>query len=232
MRKIKKLCAVILATVLTVLSISAAFTVSAANLSEDEFAKKIAQLRTEYPNGKYWSDNNGVVQSGTYKGTSLVGNKKCSSSLTWSSTCGTFALKGTAKAWQCHGYALLLGHKIFGSNPNNWSKASGSKIYAGDVIRIDVNNNGNNDDYDHTIFVYKVTSSKIYYTDCNWSGPCQIRWNATMSYTALRKVLLYVRRYTGNVLTGSSSSSSTTTVDPIHKDIQYDQIKSAGLPDP
>lgn len=49
MRKIKKLCAVILATVLTVLSISAAFTVSAANLSEDEFAKKNCAIKNGVP---------------------------------------------------------------------------------------------------------------------------------------------------------------------------------------
>ena len=164
---------------------------AATTLTETQFASKIADLQKEYPNQKYWSNKNGTVASGKYKGTSLVGDKTCSGSLSYSSKCGTFVLNGSTLAYQCHGFALLMAQKVFDSNPNTnkskWEKSTSKnrKIYAGDVIRIDTNNNGTNEDaVDHTIFVYKVTSSEVYYVDCNgWysdtqgKAGCQIRWS-------------------------------------------------------
>lgn len=187
---------------------------AASTLSETQFANKIAALKQEYPDEKYWSNKNGTVQSGTYKGTSLAGDKKCSSSYYWSSNCGTFALSGTTKAWQCHGFALLLGHKIFGSNANNWSKytSKSRQIYAGDVIRIDTDGDGINDDYDHTIFVHRVTPTHIYYADCNMTKPCQINWDGKMTLTSLSSKLLYVRHLTGNTLTGSGTDTPVLSV--------------------
>ena len=212
----KRIASIVLVLVLLVsLFPNIPITVKAAGtLSETQFANKIAALKKEYPDGKYWSNKNGTVQSGTYKGTSLAGDAKCSDSYYWSSNCGTLVLSGTTTAWQCHGFALLLGHKIFGSNANNWSKytSKSRQIYAGDVLRIDTDGDGINDDYDHTIFVYRVTSTHIYYVDCNKTKPCQINWDGEMTLTALRSKLLYVRHLTDNTLTGNGTDTPVLSV--------------------
>ncbi|MBR3687138.1 MAG: bacterial Ig-like domain-containing protein [Clostridia bacterium] len=181
---------------------------------EQEFITKIESLKNEYPHGKYWSNKNGQVSSGIYRGSSAVGDYSCSKSYTWCSSCGTFKLNGSDIAWQCHGYALLLAHKLFGSNANKWTKYTDKnrQIYAGDVIRIDMDGDGINDDYDHTIFVYKVTSTHIYYTDCNNIGPCKINWQGKMTFADLKSVLLYVRHLEGNTLTGTGEIIPTLTV--------------------
>lgn len=184
------------------------------NNEEIEFTKRIEELKKEYPHGKYWSNNNGTVSSGTYKGTSIAGNNACSNSYYWCNSCGTFKLNGTVYAWQCYGYAYLLAHKIFGSNAYHWpaSTNKNTQIYAGDLIRIDTDNDGIDDTYDHTIFVYKVTDTDIYYTDCNYTAPCQINWQGQMKLTDLRKVLLKVMHLKGNTLTGSGKTSPILTI--------------------
>ena len=184
------------------------------NNEEIEFTKRIEELKKEYPHGKYWSNNNGTVSSGIYQGTSIAGNNACSNSYYWCNSCGTFKLNGTVYAWQCYGYAYLLAHKIFGSNAYHWpaSTNKNTQIYAGDLIRIDTDNDGIDDTYDHTIFVYKVTDTDIYYTDCNYTAPCQINWQGQMKLTDLRKVLLKVMHLKGNTLTGSGKTSPTLTI--------------------
>ena len=204
-------------TVLLIISLlpTSNLTVNAANiLTEEEFATKIASLKNEYPEDKYWSNKNGTEDAGIYKGTSLAGNAKCGTSTSWTSGCGTLMVNGVEKAWQCHGYALLMGYRIFGSNANNWKKytSTSRQIYAGDVIRIDVDGDGVNDDYDHTIFVYRVTSTHIYYTDCNSTGPCQIRWNGSMTLSALHSKLLYIRHLDGNELKGDGTTVPILTI--------------------
>ena len=181
-------------------------------LTETEFANKIAVLKKEYPDGKFWSNENGTVQAGIDKGTSLAGSSSCGST-SWTEKCGTFKISGQT-AWQCHGFALLLAHKVFGSNANNWAKYTSKdrEIYAGDVVRVDVNGNGVNENAtDHTIFVYKVTDSKVYYADCNSAGPCKIRWGE-MTRSELTKKLLYVRHLKENLLKGTGSETPVLSV--------------------
>ena len=112
----KKRIGIILSLVLLVCAVFPllSITTNAATITETEFQSKIASLKSEYPHGKYWSNNNGTVQSGIYKGTSLAGTSSCKYV-----NCGTMTLNGYEYGWQCHGYALLLAHKIFGSIPNN-----------------------------------------------------------------------------------------------------------------
>lgn len=185
---------------------------AATTLTEEQFINKINSLKSDYPHGKYWANTNGTVSSGTYKGTSLAGNKSCGTGCGWhEGKCGTFALNGTAKAWQCHGFALLLGHKIFGSNANGWtnSKISG-QVYAGDVIRIDINGNGA-DPNDHTIFVTKVDSTYLYYADCNYTGPCKINWDGKRKLSS-RGDFIYIKHYSGNTLKGTGTTTPTLTL--------------------
>ena len=185
---------------------------SSFDITETEFAEKIEALSKEYPHLKYWNNANGKVSSGKLKGTSKAGDKKCGCSAycpaTCSCSCGTFAVSGSSVAWQCHGYALLLAYKTFGSNINadsNWEKITSLKkytFYAGDVVRLSKG---------HTIFIYKVSGDKIYYTDCNYIGACQINWNGTYSLSKLRADASYVRHYKGNTLLGTSTELFETS---------------------
>ena len=117
------------------------------NVSEANYASVIEDLMESYPNGKYWNNYNGTVSSGALKGTSLAGNEKCKCSSSCptdcSCKCGTFRVNGTDYAWQCHGYALLMAYKVFGSNINtdssHWAKITSLGSYnfcAGDVVRV------------------------------------------------------------------------------------------------
>ena len=64
---------------------------------------------------------------------------------------------------------------IFGDNPAAWgSHGNANAIVAGDIVRADFTSAGL-----HTIFVYRVDGDKVYFTDCNFVGPCQVRWGET-----------------------------------------------------
>ncbi len=197
------------------------------SVSETEFAQAIATLREEYPHGKYWNNYNGKIETGALKGTSKVGDKKCKCTVSCpkdcSCSCGTLRIDGSTVAWQCHGYALLLAYKIFGSNINassDWEKITSLKsygFYAGDVVRTKAG---------HTLFVYKVENGKVYYTDCNAKGPCQINWNGEYTVSQLRSKSVYVRHLKGNTLKGSESEKEFCKL-TIHYDANGGTIPTA-----
>ncbi len=183
-------------------------------LNESEFAVIIEELKIKYPDDTYWSNKNGTVTEGPLAGSSLAGGSSCGSH-SWSANCGTFMLSGRALAWQCMGYAFLIAYEIFGSYAKEWPVYYDStrQIYAGDVIRIDSNGNGiAESSYDHSIFVYRVTDTHIYYTDCNRKGPCKIDWDGVMTFSELKSKFLYVNHYEGNTLDGSGTDAPTLTL--------------------
>lgn len=149
---------------------------------ENTIEQKFNELRTRYINGQYWNKYNDYY--GNKTGTIPC---KCASSCTYncSCKCGAFIYNGAEIAWQCHGYALKLGYELYGSNPNNWSVSyTLNDVRPGDIIRY--LNNG------HTVMVTAVSGNTVTFTDCNWSGPCKVRWDATLNksdFTGLTKVL-------------------------------------------
>ena len=97
---------------------------------------------------------------------------------------GTYYENGTAKAWECHGYALECFEQVFGiqyynSGFYNRRDYSMGTIYAGDVVRT-----GNDS---HTIFITKVDGDRIYYTDANYwpskYGANYVRWDVSYTYS-------------------------------------------------
>lgn len=211
-----KRCKKWIATLLILASMVAllpALPAAAAQPTEQEFANKIAQLKQEYPAYKYWSNANGKVAEGRYKGTSLVGPNGCYDNF---SKCGVFAVNGQQKAWQCRGYVVLLADKVFGNcyyNDNGeWSYKSYSKgsyggaYYAGDLIKLKMNSGR-----EHWIFITRVTSDKLYYTDCNRVGKCQIDWKYE-SVSAIRGKTIGVEHYAGNTLKGTATAGNHLTV--------------------
>lgn len=153
----------------------------------DEVTQKINSLRSRYVNGQYWNTYNGLDRTGTT--ICPCGNATCPA--TCACNCGVFRYGGQDIAWQCHGYALKMAYEVFGENANTWSKHTNTgSIYAGDVIRL--YNNG------HSIFVTKVDGDNIYFTDCNWTGRCQVRWEGRMTRSQIASNLTYIAHKSGN----------------------------------
>ena len=156
----------------------------------------IGELRTKFPHGKYWNHagNPGAENSknnqNSYTSTpcpvhNVIGTSK--------QTCNGFAPSGTQLSWQCMGYAEKLGYDATGYNPrtnaNGWytySDASAlDNLKAGDIVR---HRNGT-----HSIYITAVNGDTITYTDCNWGGKCNIRWDATITRSTLLSTFSYVR---------------------------------------
>ena len=184
--------------------------VSAASITEASFASKISELQKTFIDGQYWNK----YSSSDYSRTGTV-KCKCSGSYcagTCSCSCGQFNHNGKWYGGQCHGYALKLGYLIFGSVATvSWTKHYNAyNIYAGDLVRI--NNNS------HSFFVYKVVGDTIYYTECNNSAPCQVKWNRTISKSALASKVTYILHNSSYKLYGTGTTSDNTEPNRVHTD--------------
>ncbi len=166
-----------------------------AAVSESEFAAKIAELKKIYRDKEYWNGYNSCGYNGT--GTLKC---KCSPSCEPECTCrcGKFYIGSAYYGGQCFGFANKMGYLIFGSVPtSSWPEYKKvANYYAGDYVRIRNNR--------HSIFITKVSGDTITYVDCNNYGPCQVKWDRTISKSSLAGITTYVRRVKGNTLTGTS----------------------------
>lgn len=216
------------------------FAAEAAAISEENsFAVAIEALKKEYPQNYYWNeyngtDSKGIAKAGTVacKGkstthqTSCVSNGYCAKGGSCSCACGYY------HGWQCFGFANLLAYKTLGSWATNNYYSSGvntsagwkyyksvSQYYAGDFVRI---NNS------HTIFIYKVEGSTVYYAECNATGACKINWNGQISVSSLKSKTTFVVHKTGNTLkgTGIASVGTTTGVDLATFNTKLDTFKT------
>lgn len=197
--------------VLLLLAAMAPAAAAAAVPSEDSFGTLIHTFQEEFPVGKYWNDANGTVKSGRYKGTSLVGDRSCVGY-----GCGSLAVNGSEWAWQCHGYAMLLADRVFGSFYNidsaNWTKTTytrgkfSGELYAGDVVRVILPSGSA-----HSVFVYKVTSDTVYYTECNRHGKCQLDWE-TEELQTFKKRVTFIHHFNGNTLKGTKTTTPQLTI--------------------
>lgn len=116
---------------------------------------------------------------------------------TWS---GTYYEGGYARAWTCHGYAWQIAYGVFGSTQytknGGWTKSwSMGTLNAGDFVRINKDT--------HSIFITKVTSDRIYFTDGNWNYKNRIRWDASYTKTEMSQKFTYKFHISGNNLTGN-----------------------------
>ncbi len=216
-----------------VLLVSMIFTVmsfpanAATTVTEEAFVSKITTLKSKYPHNKYWNEYNGT-ETIAGKSVAKAGNSICSGVSNYdNATCTTHgycAYNGyscTCKCgyfygWQCFGFANLMAYYVFGSYATTgYNKAdvnsgkgwnyltSVSTFYAGDVVRI--NNN-------HSIFIYKVTDSDVYYVECNYTGPCKINWNGQKTIKNLKSITTFVVRMSGNTLKGNGQTKNTLTI--------------------
>ena len=183
--------------------------VSAAAITEESFASKIAELQNTFIDGQYWNK----YSSSDYSHTGTI-KCRCSGSYCLpecSCYCGQFYYNNKWYGGQCHGYAIKLGFLIFGSvAPDSWKRHYNAyNVYAGDLVRIKIGS----DSY-HSFFVTKVVGDTIYYTECNYSGPCLVKWNRTISKATLASKLSYVLHNPNYTLSGTGTTQ--TIVNPIH----------------
>ena len=102
---------------------------------------------------------------------------------------GTYYEGEKPKAFTAWGYACQIMYEVFGAmfyadNLLNYKDYSTSNLCAGDWVRIDSDS--------HSIFITKVTSGGVYYTDCNGTGVYnQIRWDGYCSWSEFRNRFSY-----------------------------------------
>lgn len=176
---------------------------NAETITDAVFESRIAELRNTFVHGQYWNyySSSDYSRSGTY---SCYCSGYCA--VNCSCSCGQFYYDGVWRAGQCYGYALKLGNLIFGGDPYLWpAHSNANNIVAGDYIRAYFTSAGL-----HVIFVYKVEGDTVYFTDCNFVGPCQIRWDGTYTKDQIANMssLQIFHCKDNNCTTGTSSSSA------------------------
>ena len=184
----------------------------------------LAQLREKFPDGKYWN-HAGNPGTENYKNnqdgyTSIPCNHN-----NRTDTCNAFMPNSTQLSWQCMGYAEKLGYDSTGYNPrdnaNGWNTYYNSSaldnLKAGDIVQYW------NSEWNcyHSIFVIKVNGETVTYTDCNWGGTCQIRWDVTTSKSWLRERFVggsHVRSSPGiNIDNGNMTIPTIKTDSKVYK---------------
>lgn len=149
------------------------------------------ELRQKYPAGKYWnhvgsSTNNPEGYTSTActdhyvkraDGTRGIGqyDNRYYGALGW--------------ATQCAGYAQKVASCYAGSDPQTWTKRTGTAavndLKTGDVVRY--LNDG------HSIFITKVEGENVWFSDCNSGNRCIIRWDVKTTKSAIKKTFTNVR---------------------------------------
>lgn len=147
------------------------------------FATRLIYLRQTYRHGEYWNDYNGTNYLGSgpnpCPSCSQAGRYSCKGC---SDRCGGFYYEGQRIAGQCLGFTYQLGHEIFGGNPLYWAKhKDASRLRPGDIIYGNIGPMFDRSLANHGVFVTEVTEDTVTFADCNWSGPCRIRWDKTVA---------------------------------------------------
>ena len=153
---------------------------------ETENGWSLADLKTQFPEGRYWNHadnpgNNDPMHTST---------KPCP----WhdkkvgynSNTCNH---PDFGHYYCCWGYADQLGYLYSGSNPEKWTKLEGTSatnyidnLKTGDIVRFRFNSGAK-----HSVFVTSVTNNRVYYTDCNQGGKCEISWSHSQTKAYFRE---------------------------------------------
>lgn len=148
-------------------------------------------LRSKYPAGKYWnhagsSTNNPEGYTSTActdhyvkkaDGTRGIGqyDNRYYGALGW--------------ATQCAGYAQKVASCYAGSDPQTWTKRTGTSavdnLKTGDVVRY--LNDG------HSIFITAVDGENVWFSDCNYGNRCIIRWDIKTTKSEIKKTFTNVR---------------------------------------
>ena len=144
---------------------------------ETENGWSLADLKTQFPEGRYW---NHMDKPGSGNNDPMhTSSQPCTSHGARGYNSSTCNHPNFGYYYCCWGYADQLGYLYSGSNPEKWTKLEGTSatnyidnLKTGDIVRFRFNSGA-----EHSIFVTSVTNNRVYYTDCNVSGKCEISWS-------------------------------------------------------
>ena len=149
------------------------------------------ELRQKYPAGKYWnhagsSTNNPEGYTSTACTDHYVKRADGTRGI------GQYDNRYYgAHGWatQCAGYAQQVASCYAGSDPQTWTKRTGTAavndLKTGDVVRY--LNDG------HSIFITKVEGENVWFSDCNYGNRCIIRWDVKTTKSTIKKTFTNVR---------------------------------------
>ncbi len=149
------------------------------------------ELRQKYPAGKYWnhagsSTNNPEGYTSTACTDHYVKRADGTRGI------GQYDNRYYgAHGWatQCSGYAQQVASCYAGSDPQTWTKRTGTAavndLKTGDVVRY--LNDG------HSIFITKVEGENVWFSDCNYGNRCIIRWDVKTTKSTIKKTFTNVR---------------------------------------
>ena len=175
----------LLCILLTAIMLLSAFTTTEAKAANESVRTRLFELVKQFPHGKYWNHMGSKTDN-----PDGVTSKPCSGhiSCSWKKNCSCNKFDN---AIQCMGYAYKIAYEIVGVSARDFTKSytlDASKLRVGDVIRYKNNT--------HSITVTGINGKRISFTDCNWTGKCQIRW-AQMNLSSI-KGFSYVLHYKNN----------------------------------
>lgn len=197
MKKVKKFVSLLLSitVMLSMLCTFAAIQVAAQGLS-------LAQLQAKFPNGAYWNHGSGPNNPDGYTWTPCNHHNSNPWNCPTSGSCGCNSFAGGIQCW---GFAQKLAYDVYGSYYTSWPFATNlNNVKPGDVIRYS----------GHSIFVTGVSGDTITLGDCNygWNFTCRIRWNATITKSAILSAGLEKIYFAPYQLDGGSTQSPTVTI--------------------
>lgn len=124
------------------------------------------------------------------------------------------------KAWECHGFACMLGDALTGTDPYTWPKVNNlASLKPGDIVRCS---------RPHSIMVTGVSGDTITYVDCNWVGKNKVQWDQTISRSSITSKfgsLAYVMSSSGVVIEPSTPDTlPPVTPNPVIDNVKIDSI--------
>lgn len=149
------------------------------------------QLRSKYPAGKYWNHvGSSTNNPGGYTSTACTDHyAKRADGTRGIGQYDNYYYGALGWATQCAGYAQQVASCYAGSDPQTWTKRTGTAavndLKTGDVVRY--LNNG------HSIFITKVEGENVWFSDCNYGNRCIIRWDVKTTKSAIKKTFTNVR---------------------------------------
>ncbi len=160
----------ILSAVLSLVILFSCLSVTGAKVNaaaSETTIETLNRLATKFPHGKYWNHVGGENNPDKVTNTPCANHSRCDWQVN-ACDCNSFD-----NSIQCMGYAHKIAYEIVGSSPRHtFTKSTTldvSKLRVGDIIRYRWNG--------HSLCVTGVKGTKISFTDCNWIGKCQIRWD-------------------------------------------------------
>ena len=151
----------------------------AAYAATDGITMRLNNLKTKFPNGKYWNhlrkvsgdDGNTLMYNFDNSYSDCISDYPCATH-NGTPPIGQYDCNAFDGAIQCYGFANKLFYEIFGLYCSKLTKRTDkANISIGDHIRIS----------GHSAIVTARNGDTLTLVECNWGGNCIIKWGRTVS---------------------------------------------------